>query len=129
MITLDYIAGIYDGEGSSIVRFRKDSRYRTGVQIDPHINITNTNKEVLELIKSYFGYGYIYWHKRDELWYYNIYKKDQLIDFTETLIPYTIIKRKELEIFLKIMKMMKQKEHLTLSGLEIIHNLWCERRS
>ena len=79
-ISLDYIAGILDGEGSIIIRFRRNNKYSTGVHIDPHINISNTNKEVLYLTQSYFGYGYMYWHKRDQLWHFNIYKISQLVN-------------------------------------------------
>ena len=128
MTIVEYITGIFDGEGSLIIRFRKDKRYKTGILVDPHINITNSNKEVLEMIQSFFGYGYIYWHERDQLWYLNINKNSQLIDFTETLMPYSIIKKNELEIFLQILKLMRQKAHLTFEGLEYINTLWCERK-
>ena len=126
MISIEYITGFFDGEGSLILRFRDDKRYKTGVQITPHINITNSNKDVLDMIQSHYGFGKIYWHKRDCLWYLNIYKIDQLIEFTSSLIPYSIVKEKEKElgVFLNILKMMKVKKHLSSEGLLKIFNLW-----
>ena len=124
VITFDYIAGFFDGEGSCIVRFKKDQRYGTGIQVSPWINITSSNRKVLELIRSKFNAGKIYFHKRDKLWHLNIYATDDLLKITSLLLKKTIIKKKKLGRFLKILKLMKNKEHLTPKGLEKIKMLW-----
>ena len=54
----------------------------------------------------------------------NIYAIDDLLKITSLLLKKTIIKKKKLERFLKILKLMKNKEHLTPKGLEKIKMLW-----
>ena len=51
MLTLDYIAGFFDGEGSIIVRLKKDQRYRAGYQLVIKIAIHQKSRDLLELIK------------------------------------------------------------------------------
>ncbi len=62
MATIDYIAGFFDGEGSLIIRFKKDKRYKTGMFVEPVINITQKDKHILEIIQQKYG-GKIYYHK------------------------------------------------------------------
>jgi len=53
MITLDYLAGFIDGEGSITIMKHK-----------VRVSISNTNKEILDEIKRFIGYGYITSDKR-----------------------------------------------------------------
>lgn len=66
-----YVAGLFDGEGSCVVRKRRDKRYKKGYQVLIKVTLHNKNKKVLEKIQSNFG-GHIYFHKRDRIWYLKI---------------------------------------------------------
>jgi intein-encoded DNA endonuclease-like protein len=123
-ISLEYIVGFFDGEGSVIIRFKEDQRYVTGIHVEPWINITNSNKPVLELIKSFLKAGTLTFHNRDQLWHFNIRAFEDLLRIIELFIPFSIVKRNKLESFLKILKLMKNKKHLTPDGIKQIQELW-----
>jgi len=106
------------------VRFRKDKRYKSGYQISLKINITQKNKKILEEIRNALGYGNIYFHRRDELWYLEIYKLNEIENFVKNIIPYSIIKREKLNKLLKIIEEVKKKKHLSQRGLKKIKMLW-----
>ena len=64
-LTLDYIAGFFDGEGSIIVRLKKDPRYHAGYQVVLKITLHQKSKAILEeILKSLGVDGKIYFHKR-----------------------------------------------------------------
>ncbi len=123
-ISKEYLAGFFDGEGSLTIRFRKDNRYKNGVQILPRINITQANKEILEKIKRTTKCGNIYFNRRDGTWSLDIYKIDELIKFTKMIKDKVIVKRKSLEKFYLILLMIKKKQHLDKKNLEKIKRLW-----
>ena len=102
-ISDQYVAGFFDGEGSCIIRKRKDKRYKKGFQILVKITIHNKNKKVLERIKEKFG-GNIYFHKRDKLWYIEIYRKKQIERFIISILPYSIIKK---DMLIKVLKIIR----------------------
>ncbi len=52
-----YIAGFFDGEGNFKIGRIKITKGKIAHQLQ--IRITNTNKEVLEEIKRFVGYGWI----------------------------------------------------------------------
>ena len=107
-----------------MIRFRKDKRYRTGIQILARINITQSDKKVLEKIKKFTNCGNIYFNKRDNTWSLDIYKIDELIRFTERIKDKVIVKRKILKKFYSILLMIKKKEHLDKNKLKKIKMLW-----
>ncbi len=119
-----YFAGLFDGEGSLIIRFKKDERYRSGYQVSPWVNITQRNREVLEKMIKIFKMGKIYYHKRDKLWHMNIYGLDNLINFTKHILPYLIIKKEKCQNFLKSLEIMKERKHLDSDGLKNLMTLW-----
>jgi len=120
----DYLAGFFDGEGSFILRFQKDSRYKTGWQVKPHINITQKNKEVLEKIKDELKIGNLYFHKRDKIWYFNVHKIQHLLKFVSLLKGKMLVKAKGLEKFEQCLVLISKKEHLTEDGLNKIKMIW-----
>ncbi|MBI4174214.1 MAG: LAGLIDADG family homing endonuclease [Candidatus Aenigmarchaeota archaeon] len=123
-MNLDYLAGFFDGEGSFIVRFVPDKRYRNGFQIHVTINITQKNFEILKTIKNALKMGYISYHKRDNLWHYNIYKKQDVFQFLELIKGRVVVKREQLLRFEHCIKMVCNKEHLNAEGLKKIQMMW-----
>ena len=119
-----YFAGFLDGEGSCIVRFMKDKRYLSGYQITHWINLTQKDKEILIKFQKIFGCGKLYFHKRDQLWHLDIWKRNEIIRVMKQLLPYLVVKKKKATRFLEVIQMMKRKKHLEPKGLEKIHLLW-----
>ncbi|RLI24174.1 hypothetical protein DRO57_07345, partial [Candidatus Bathyarchaeota archaeon] len=73
MLSLDYIAGLFDGEGSVVVRFKKDKRYKAGYQLMLKVTLPQKSKELLEKVRDTLNMGKLYYHRRDELRYLEIY--------------------------------------------------------
>lgn len=119
-----YLAGFFDGEGSLIIRFKKDERYRAGYQIEPKINISQKDKHVLELIQNRLGMGKLYYHKRDDLWHYNVQKFDDIARFVSLIKNKVIVKRRQLERFEMCIDMLTSKRHLDQEGVKAIKKLW-----
>lgn len=60
MLSKDYIVGLVDGEGSFYVRLNKDGRRRNKVELKFSLKLRQQDKEILELLKSFFDCGNIY---------------------------------------------------------------------
>lgn len=103
-----YIAGFIDGEGTISAR---NNRFR--------ITITQTNKEVLEAIRSFTQCGNVVEitkrkaHWKDS-WVYFISKRENIHKFLIKIFPYLIVKKAEAGYAISKLKMelikMKQKE-------------------
>ena len=99
-----YIAGFFDGEGNFKINGIKMTNEKISYQLQ--IRIDNTNKEVLEKIKKFLGYGQIYTRIRKEQNRQNIYqftisnKKDAL-NFLLKIKDLLIEKKPQAEYLLK----------------------------
>ena len=120
----DYLAGFFDGEGSFIIRFVPDKRYKTGFQVKPRINITQKDKKILLKIQKTFKMGKIYFHNRDKIWYYNIQKFRDMLKFISIMKKRMIVKKNKGEKFEICLVMIINKEHLTPEGLGKIRMIW-----
>ena len=120
----DYVAGFFDGEGSLIIRFIPDKRYKSGFQIREHINITQKDLQILHLIQNRLSMGRIHFHKRDKIWYLNIYKIQDILRFVNVIKGRLVVKKDKLERFETCMKIIESKEHLTPQGLQKLKMIW-----
>ena len=124
-----YIAGFVDGEGSFHIAFQKRDDLKFGWQAVPefHINQNFTSRKVLEEIKKQLRCGYIKANdalgKRDKTLVYVV--RDRL-DLIEKVIPFFerfrlhTEKRKDFELFRKIIQMMKKNDHMKIEGFRKI---------
>ena|SRR3989338_3525365 len=124
-----YIAGFVDGEGSFHIAFQKRDDLKFGWQAVPefHINQNFTSRKVLEEIKKRLRCGYIKANdalgKRDKTLVYVV--RDRL-DLIEKVIPFFerfplhTEKRKDFELFRKIIQMMKKNDHMKIEGFRKI---------
>ncbi len=127
-----YIAGFVDGEGSFHIAFQKRPDLKFGWQAIPefHISQNFTSREVLEEIQTVLQCGRIKNNdaagKRDKTLVYVVRDRDDLlkkvIPFFEKY-PLHTVKRKDFEIFRKIVQMIERKEHFDLEGFKIIVTL------
>ena len=104
-ISIEYIAGLFDGEGNPYIKFKPQKKY-----LSIMITITNTNKEVLEIIQKTLGYGKvkersppkkINWSKS---YCFRICHREEAKDFLRKIIPFLIIRREECEKVLEIIE-------------------------
>ena len=124
--TAYWISGFTDGEGCFTISVIKNPTTRFGKQIFPEFVITQGAKSLnaLKTIKKYFNCGSIVLNKRydnhnDYLYRYCVRSISEL---NEIIIPFfncfqlKTEKRKDFEIFKKVLKMMLNKEHLKKNG-------------
>jgi intein-encoded DNA endonuclease-like protein len=124
IVNLDYIAGIIDGEASFIIVFRKDKRYRTGIHVVTRFSLPQKDPMLLKILKEYLGMGSIYFHKRDRIWYYEITSYKSLYKLTSMICDKLILKREKCFRFRKILKLILNKKHLTLEGINYLKRVW-----
>lgn len=89
------------------------------------------NLNVLEEIKSFFGCGAIYINRRHDNHKENIYRYCvwSIKDIQEKIIPFfeenqlKTYKKNDFIIFCKVVEMIKNRQHLTIEGIESIRSI------
>jgi hypothetical protein len=128
-----WIVGFVDGEGCFSVSIFKNRTSKCGFQVMPEFVITQGQKSlnVLEDIKNFFDCGAIYINRRYDNHNENIYRYcvRSMKDITEKIIPFfktnqlKSYKKNDFEIFCKSVEMIKNRQHLTIEGIELFKNL------
>lgn len=109
-----YIAGLIDGEGSIMLYYRggierltdrSEVRYTKHNTFTPIVEITNTNVEVLNWIKSILSAGGIYTHiyktgNRKDISVYRVSSTKDIEWLLMSILPYLRIKKKQAELLL-----------------------------
>lgn len=123
-INSNWISGFVDGEGTFYVGINKNKTMSIGYQVLPEFRIVQHEKDVklLHSIKDYFNCGVVRKNHdtRQEL------RIRSVSNLTQVVIPhfikYPLISRKKYDFlkFKKIIEMMNNKEHLSLSGIRKI---------
>jgi intein-encoded DNA endonuclease-like protein len=108
-----YIAGFFDGEGT--INNSSGNRYR--------ITIPQTNKEVLERIKDYFGFGSIYETKKKkehhkDAWVYSVTNNSDTLRFLTEISEDLIVKKEAVENAIVKLTMLGEGKELQLKKLE-----------
>lgn len=128
----DYIVGLVDGEGSFTVYIRnvdveKKTSRRVTAEPKFYIKLIEKDKNILYLLKEFFGCGSVYFQKdtrpnHQNCYRYEVYNQN---DLRNTIIPFFKkyelkfnSKRKDFETFCVLMGMMSNGEHLTKAGLK-----------
>lgn len=115
-----YITGFIDGEGCFSISIFKDSRRLIGWQVKPVFSIYLHNKDLnlLEAIQRTFGVGKIYKHGNDSM-QYRVSSLNNLLVITEHFDKYPLITKKKGDyiLFKQAISIIKNKEHLSLTGL------------
>lgn len=111
-LSLEYIAGFVDGEGCINIYKRKHTSTTRGYAYSLDIEISNTNKEIIELIHSTLGVGHITEVKNNEKnknwrngYLLRMSCKDAGI-VIKKLLPYLVLKKPQAELALKFQKNM-----------------------
>lgn len=129
MIQGSYIAGFVDGEGSFHIAFQRRPDLKFGWEAVPEFHVSQNfgSRCVLEKIKRTLGCGYIKANAaagtRDKTLVYVVRDRNDLLQkvipfFKE--FPLQTEKRKDFEIFSKIVLKMEKGEHLKLKNFQRI---------
>lgn len=121
-----WIAGFASGEGSFMVRVFNSASHAIGHQVQLRFQITQQSRDkfLMERLVSYLGCGFI--SERGDIVDFQVTK---FMDITDKIIPffekYPIIgvKLDNYNDFCKVAKLIRDKEHLTVEGLEKIRLL------
>ena len=122
-----WIVGFTDGEGCFHVSINQIPKMSLGWQVLPEFRIVQHEKDevVLYKIKNYFGFGDVKINRTDhhgtrkEFRVRGLENLNKLINFFNKYSLNTS-KKKDFEIFKKIIQLMNNKEHLTKEGLDKI---------
>ena len=139
-MTSDYIVGLIDGEGSFTVYVRNpndETPRKRRVKVEPrfYVKLVAKDKIVLDDLKKFFGCGNVYFQsdKREnhqDCYRFEVAKRSDLMD---KIIPFFRkhklkfpSKRKDFDIFCKIVSEISKKKHLTQKDLAYLYNLKSE---
>ncbi len=110
-ITLAYIAGFLDGDGSIFFQIVPRKDYKQKFQIRSSIAFYQKTefKEILEWLKSIFGAGYIR-HRKTGMSDYTIVESQEVKKILTLLKPYIKLKKKQVELGLLIFDRLENKK-------------------
>lgn len=123
-----YLAGIIDGDGSLTLSHRRRNAARGWESIELHISISNTNQSLMSHLSQMLGAPfYSAKDRRNRKW-----KQHFVISFSAfvelnalltRIIPYLIVKRRQAEIMLELVKRRLSKEPYTDEDRKLVREL------
>lgn len=129
----NYVSGFIDGEGCFTITISKHKTKKLGLDARIHfqIEVRADDESIIRDIQETLGCGRIYflsyerygWHPHVEL------KVSSLKEITTYLIPFLkkyplrAKKRHSYKLFLKTVKILQNKEHLTYEGIEKLRGI------
>ena len=122
-----YLAGFTDGEGSFHVSFRRREDYSIPWKISLCFNVSQKDPVILALFKKHLQCGSIRERKQDGVHYYEVNNfqaiQTNVIPFFKRFGFLSAKKKKDFSNFQQIAKLIAQKEHLTVEGIQKILKL------
>ena len=108
---LAYIAGFLDGDGSIFFQIIPRKDYKQKFQIRSSITFyqKNENVKILDWLKEKFEVGYIR-HRKTGISDYTIVESKKVKEILLLLQPYVILKKKQVELGLKILEKLETKK-------------------
>ncbi|MBI3627263.1 MAG: hypothetical protein HY220_00725 [Candidatus Sungbacteria bacterium] len=107
-----YIAGFLDGDGSIYVRAKPNPTYRFGFQIAPYIVFfqSQSSQERFGEICKLISVGHLR-IRSDGILEYIINRIDEIKMLLECVRPFAILKRRQIDLMLKIIESKSQVEN------------------
>ena len=128
--TIGWIVGYVDGEGCFSVSLIHNKKTRYGWQVFPEFVVTQGEKSIdsLKLIRDFFNCGKVFINRRHDNHKENLYRYcvRSIKDLREKIIPFfkenelKTLKKKNFQVFSKIIKLMEKQEHFEKKGLKKI---------
>jgi hypothetical protein len=124
----EYITGYIDGEGCFTVTFNIKEKAKLGWELRPSFSVSQNEdkRQVLDLIREYFGCGYIRRDYSDRTVKFEIRDHNDLMERVIPhfdRFPFLSAKRNDFELFRKICERINRKKHLRREGFIEILNL------
>jgi hypothetical protein len=122
------LTGLIDAEGSLGVSIVKDTTRKSNfvITLFLEIGLNVKDKVLLERIQTTLGVGNIYYKSSDNTYRWKVSNINQLSNIIIphlTTYPLLSQKRADFELFVKIIEIIKCKEHNSFNGLQKIINL------
>ena len=113
MITKQWLAGFFDGEGTVHLGFRKPNKQSrmTNPSYYLRISIAQKDKNILDEVQRFLGYGKVYLKAQGRCCYYEcscLLAQKFLIEMS----PYLQCKKLQAKIALRFMKYVKKPPHV-----------------
>lgn len=133
----EYIVGLVDGEGSFTVYVRNPDVEKKAVRrvmVEPkfYIKLVERDKNILYMVKDFFGCGSVYFQKdsrpnHQNCYRYEVFRWEELqtiiIPFFEKHTLRFVSKRNDFEIFASMMSLLQKGAHKTESGQRKLFDL------
>lgn len=136
MINANYIVGLTDGEGCFYVNLTERDKTKNPnahIRAKSHfyIKLRSDDLIVLEKVRKYLGFGFIYFQKEKRKNHSACYRlevnsnadKLKLIEFFNKYPLHSPKKQRDFKIFSKITQMIINKDHFTQKGVNKIRQL------
>jgi len=122
-ISIQYIAGFFDGEGGIYVTQKVDKRFGKDILVrNIRCQITNGDIKVLKMIQQKYG-GIIREKQREEGWkpafYLEISSQKDMLKFLRDIEPYLIIKKEQVKLAIQYLKSRLSHQHKRYTDEEI----------
>lgn len=102
MVSKEYLAGLFDGEGHVSITWSRNSGYARSPKLC--VKLTNSHLPVIETVKEMYG-GHIYKVKKGKETYLQVYTISLTVEeskrFLHDLMPHLIIKKRQAELALE----------------------------
>jgi hypothetical protein len=122
-----WIAGFVDGEGCFSCPLYPNRKTRLGWQLQPSFAVVQgqSSQDVLEDLVRFFGCGKVYVNRRRDNHREDLsrYYVSKFADIRDVIVPYfeenplRTSKRENFEKFARVIRLMEERKHLTISGL------------
>lgn len=118
MMNEKYIAGFFDGEGSAmILTIRTIRNSKINYRFRPVIRIVQKNREVLDEIAKFIGFGYVTTERG--IYLYVLNGLDGVINFCDMIKRHAIYKKKMLELLKELALFQRNKKSIPYSKEEM----------
>lgn len=97
MLSNEYIAGFFDGEGC--IHLTPNGQCR--------IYVTQKNPEILYLIQAQFGGGV---NRNGDCYHLQLTKKELMLTFLRAIQPYSVVKRGKVEIAIQFVELSQSNQ-------------------
>ena len=135
---LAYIAGIMDGEGSIMIMKQASETFmknRKHAHFFPCVRVGMIDRRPLDFMVNTIQVGSVYeeksYHHKRPMFRLCLRKKEEVVYFLNTLLPYLIVKKAQAELAIKFMQECVHKPGIpmTLEKNAIRQTYWQEMRT
>lgn len=117
-----YVSGFFEGEGCFSVSSSRNQKFRMNWEVRPSVSVSQneSRRRIVDEIQSYFGCGFTRRDLSDKTVKWECRSIDQIHSIILPhfdLYPLITPKVEDVKSLRQVVKMMKNKEHLTRAGL------------